>query len=184
MTMPSFGCFLSFLECRSRAYSSFNLLASLRVKWKTTARLKYAVEQVSVTKMSETSEQTQLDELLRRLNGGDLLAAEEVFVKFAPYLRMIVRRQISGRLHAKFDSSDIVQSIWADLLVGFRKGRWHFSDAGHLQAFLVKATQNRFLDRVRRQRPVLGHERGSDASRPRHTDTDDSATCQPRSSDR
>ncbi len=100
-----------------------------------------------------------LMELLGRLNGGDAIAAEEVFVRFEPYLRMIVRRQMSGRLNAKFDSADIVQSIWADLLVGFRNGRWRFDDGKHLRAFLAKATQNRFLDRVRRQQAALHRER-------------------------
>ncbi|QDV85711.1 RNA polymerase sigma factor [Planctomycetes bacterium TBK1r] len=102
---------------------------------------------------------TLMMELLGRLNGGDAIATEEVFVRFEPYLRMIVRRQISGRLNAKFDSSDIVQSIWADLLIGFRNGRWRFDDGKHLRAFLAKATQNRFLDRVRRQQGALHHER-------------------------
>ena len=100
-----------------------------------------------------------LDSLLVRLNSGDSAAAEQVFVKFVPYLRTIVRRQISTRMRAKFDSSDIVQSVWADLIVGFREARWHFQDRGHLQAFLVKATQNRFLDRLRQQKSPLAHER-------------------------
>ncbi len=97
--------------------------------------------------------------VLNRLNSGDLSAAEEVFLRFEPYLRMIVRRQISGSLRSKFSSSDIVQSVWADLIQGFRKARWRFEDAGHLQAFLVKATQNRFRDRVRQQRTTMASER-------------------------
>ncbi|MHB8972493.1 MAG: RNA polymerase sigma factor [Pirellulaceae bacterium] len=105
------------------------------------------------------SDEEQLSTLLARLGRGDLAAAEQIFLKYEPYLHMVVRRQISGRLHAKFNASDIVQSVWADLLAGFRNGRWHFSDTGHLRAFLVKATQNRFLDRVRQQRISLCKER-------------------------
>ncbi len=106
-----------------------------------------------------TNSETAFDSLLVRLNSGDWSAAEVVFQRFEPYLRMIVRRQISGAMQSKFNSSDIVQSVWVDLLQGFRKGRWKFDDVGHLQAFLVKVTQNRFLDRIRQQRTPLQHER-------------------------
>lgn len=109
--------------------------------------------------MNLERDEHSLNELVVRLNNGDLAAAEQVFAKYEPYLRMIVRRQITGRLQAKFDSSDIVQSVWADLLVGFRDARWHFDDSGHLKAFLVKVTKNRFLDRVRQQRTTLQNER-------------------------
>src|SRR5262249_28837775 len=51
---------------------------------------------------------------------------------------------------AKFDSADVVQSVWADLLQRFREARYSFPDAEHLRAFLVQATRNRFLDYLRR----------------------------------
>jgi RNA polymerase sigma factor (sigma-70 family) len=98
---------------------------------------------------------SDLSSLLVRLNEGDIAAAEQVFVRFEPYLKLIVSRQMSGAIQAKFNSSDIVQSIWADLLRGFLDGKWQFSDARHLQAFLSKVTKNRFLDRIRQQRTSL-----------------------------
>jgi RNA polymerase sigma-70 factor (ECF subfamily) len=58
-------------------------------------------------------------------------------------------------LRAKFDSIDIVQSVWADLLDGFRAAGWRFADAAHLRAFLIRLTRNRFIDRVRQQRRSL-----------------------------
>jgi RNA polymerase sigma factor (sigma-70 family) len=99
--------------------------------------------------------QGDLSSLLVRLNEGDASAAEQVFIRFEPYLKLIVSRQMSGAIQSKFNSSDIVQSIWADLLHGFRDGKWQFSDARHLQAFLTKVTKNRFLDRVRQQKSSL-----------------------------
>lgn len=99
-----------------------------------------------------------LDTLLDQLTQGDSAAAEQVFRTYAPYLRMVVRRQLSRGLRAKFDSMDVVQSVWADLLCGFRERRWDFPDADHLRAFLVKVTQNRFLDRVRQHGPSLDRE--------------------------
>jgi RNA polymerase sigma-70 factor (ECF subfamily) len=93
---------------------------------------------------------TSIENLLDLLGSGDLAAAEEAFRRFEPYLRKVVRRSLAPGLRAKFDSEDVVQSVWATLLAGFREAGWRFPSVDHLRAFLVKATRNRFLDRVRR----------------------------------
>jgi RNA polymerase sigma factor (sigma-70 family) len=100
-----------------------------------------------------------LDLLLRQLCSGDPEAAARVFRDYEPFLRRVVRRQLNPGLRAKFDSADVVQSIWADLLAGFRGARWTFTDPGQLRAFLIKATRNRFLDRLRQSAPALERER-------------------------
>jgi len=100
-----------------------------------------------------------LQALLERLCRGDDRAAEQVFRTYEPYLRKVVRRQLPARLRAKFDSLDIVQSVWADVLDGFRRAGWRFEDADHLRAFLVKATRHRFIDRYRQHQRALEHER-------------------------
>jgi RNA polymerase sigma factor (sigma-70 family) len=105
-----------------------------------------------------------LDSLLDRLCAGDSDAACAAFRAYEPYLRMIVRRNLSGRLQSKFDSVDIVQSVWADLLEKFRSGSWHFENSAHLRAFLVRVTHNRFLNRVRRHRRALDCEQQLDGS--------------------
>jgi len=97
-------------------------------------------------------ETNRLDSLLERLTSGDAAAAEEVFVAYEPYLRLVVRRMLPGHLRAKFDSVDVVQSVWGDLLRGFREAGWRFASANHLKAFLIKATRNRFLNRQQRYR--------------------------------
>ena len=99
-----------------------------------------------------------LDTLLSRLNAGDADAIEEVIAKYEPYLRMVVRRQLSSPLRAKFDSIDIVQSIWADILDGLRTARWNFQNTDQLRAFLVKVARNRLIDRLRQNRHALGDE--------------------------
>jgi RNA polymerase sigma-70 factor (ECF subfamily) len=99
-----------------------------------------------------------LDVLLDKLNGGDEAAAEEVFRTYEPYLRKVVRRQLLPRLRAKFDSADVVQSIWADLLDRFRRGGGRFASVAHLRAFLIRATHNRFLDRLRQHQHALERE--------------------------
>jgi RNA polymerase sigma-70 factor (ECF subfamily) len=108
--------------------------------------------------MSGTPADTTLEALLARLNQGDPAAAEQVFLAYEPYLRLVVRRQLSPGLRSKFDSVDVVQSVWADVLDGFRDAGWRFTDTNHLRAFLVKATRNRFIDRLRQHQRALEHE--------------------------
>jgi len=99
-----------------------------------------------------------LDALLQKLTTGDDAAAEQVFRSYEPYLRMVVRRQLSPDLRAKFDSMDVVQSVWLHMLKGFREAGWRFTDTAHLRAFLVQLTRHRFIDRLRRHRTELARE--------------------------
>jgi RNA polymerase sigma-70 factor (ECF subfamily) len=77
---------------------------------------------------------------------------------------MVVRRQLNGSLRPKFDSADVVQSVWADLLDGFKRNGWKFKTANDLRAFLVRATMNRFIDHVRRHRSAVEHETKTDVN--------------------
>jgi RNA polymerase sigma-70 factor (ECF subfamily) len=104
----------------------------------------------------------QLDELIARLNDGDVVAAERAFLAYEPYLRMAVRRQLNGPLRSKLDSMDIVQSVWADVLCRFRESGWRFADRTHLRAFLIKVARNRLIDRRREHHRALEQERPLD----------------------
>jgi RNA polymerase sigma-70 factor (ECF subfamily) len=99
-----------------------------------------------------------LDDLLRQLCSGDRDVAAQVFLEYEPYLRKVVRRLLPDRLRAKFDSHDIVQSIWGDLVKGFREAGWQFASANQLRSFLIKVTRNRFLDHLRHHDRVVSHE--------------------------
>ena len=91
-----------------------------------------------------------LDSLLERLTKGEMDAAGEVYRTFEPVLRVMVRRRLTPRLRAKFDSMDVVQSAWADVLKGFRDEGWRFSDREHLRAYLARVTYNHFVNYCRR----------------------------------
>src|SRR3954471_23169428 len=99
-----------------------------------------------------------LTDLLDRLTTGDDAAAEQVFLAYEPYLRMVVRRQLTPRLRAKFDSVDVVQSVWANVLKGMRDACWDFPDESHLRAFLIRSTLNRFVSLYREHRGSLERE--------------------------
>jgi RNA polymerase sigma-70 factor (ECF subfamily) len=90
-----------------------------------------------------------LDSLMEKLGDGDPAVAEQVFQAYEPYLRKVVRRLLPKGLRAKFDSVDVFQSVCGDVLVAFRAGGMRFASPAQLRAFLVKATRNRFIDRVR-----------------------------------
>jgi RNA polymerase sigma-70 factor (ECF subfamily) len=105
-----------------------------------------------------------LDDLLDKLGSGDDAAAEEVFRAYEPYLRVVVRRMLPTNLRSKFDSIDVVQSVWADVLRRFRQGGYRFDSAAQLRAFLVKATRNRFIDRARQNRAAVQHQQSLEAT--------------------
>jgi len=96
-----------------------------------------------------------LDALLAKLNGGDHDAAERAFVAYEPYLRKVVRRLLPAQLRPKFDSIDVVQSVYGDVLTAFRTGGMKFASVAQLRAFLVRATRNRFIDRVRQHQTAV-----------------------------
>ncbi|HUY87120.1 MAG TPA: RNA polymerase sigma factor [Pirellulales bacterium] len=100
-----------------------------------------------------------LENLLQLLSNGDPAAIEQVFLNVAPGLRSLVRRRMSKALRSKFDSEDVVLSVWTDLLDGFRTGRWNFQTAAELRAFLITATRRRLIDRVRQHRRAIERER-------------------------
>src|SRR4051812_35756810 len=119
-----------------------------------------------------------LDHPLAQLRTGDMDAAGQVFVAFEPYLRKAVRRQLPPPLRAKFDSADVLQSVWADVLRGFREAGWRFIDADHLRGFLFVATRNRLIDRIRQ------HQRAADREVPlAGTGAHDPPSPQPRPSE-
>ena len=98
-----------------------------------------------------------LEALLARMREGDLRAAEQLLLTHETELRLIVRRRLSGRLRAKFDSLDVVQSVWARVLGDFQAG-CRFASAEHLRHFLVRVTRNCLTDRLRHFRPALDRE--------------------------
>jgi RNA polymerase sigma factor (sigma-70 family) len=118
-----------------------------------------------------TARVDSLDELLGKLNGGDEVAAQQVFVAYEPYLRKVVRRLLPAELRAKFDSIDVFQSVCGDVLVAFRQGGMRFQTVAQLRAFLIRATRNRFIDRVRQHRNAVRLER------PLYGDGDEGGGC-------
>ena len=99
-----------------------------------------------------------LEVLLDKMREGDSQAAEQVFLAYEPELRLIVRRQLSSRLRTKFDSLDVVQSVWVHVLRDFHAGGCGITDPAHLRNFLVRVACNCLTDRLRHYRTSLERE--------------------------
>jgi RNA polymerase sigma-70 factor (ECF subfamily) len=82
-------------------------------------------------------------------------------------------------LRAKFDSLDVVQSVWVHVLRHFHDSGCGISSPAHLRHFLVRVACNCLTDRLRHYRTALELEQalleGDGANAP--------ASCQPRPSE-
>lgn len=99
-----------------------------------------------------------LEALLGRMRAGDSEATEQVLLTHEPLLRRLVRRHLSRRLRAKFDSLDVVQSVWARVLAQCRRGACRIDNRTHLRNYLVRLTRNSLTDRLRHFRVPLACE--------------------------
>jgi RNA polymerase sigma factor (sigma-70 family) len=99
-----------------------------------------------------------LDLLLEPLSRGDLAAVEQLVADYEPYLRALVRHALPGPLRPKFDSLDVVQSVWVHVLHGLRRGDWEIPDRAHLLALLVSVARHRLVSRYRHFRPAVERE--------------------------
>jgi RNA polymerase sigma-70 factor (ECF subfamily) len=107
-----------------------------------------------------------LEQLFEELTGGDREAVERVFARYEPYLRVVVRRHLPEGLRPKFDSVDVVQSVWACVLNGMRESGWRFTTPEQLRAFLVLVARHRLTDRFRHYRRSLDREQPLEATPP------------------
>src|SRR5581483_1910586 len=100
-----------------------------------------------------------LDTLLVKLANGEDSSAERVFRDYEPLLRAMVRKRLTPALRTKFDSMDVVQSVWVNLLEAYRAEGWRFNDREHLRAFLARVTYNHFFSHCRHHGHALKRER-------------------------
>ena len=99
-----------------------------------------------------------LDDLLDRLRHGDADAAEQFVAEYEPFVREVVRRGLPDRLRAKFDSADVVQSVWVRVLPALRDGAWTIADRSCLRALLATIARRRLVSRYRHHRAAVERE--------------------------
>lgn len=80
------------------------------------------------------------DELLLRLRSGDEAAAAEIHERFARQLIGLAQRKLDGRLRAKADPEDVVQSVYKSLCLRLQDGQFELADWNGLWGLLVRIT--------------------------------------------
>jgi RNA polymerase sigma-70 factor (ECF subfamily) len=86
------------------------------------------------------------EELIQRASRGDTIAVEELLERHLPDLQKYVRARISPTLLAKESSSDVVQSVCRELLMGF--GRFEYRGEAAFRSWLHQAALRKLVDHL------------------------------------
>lgn len=106
------------------------------------------------------------EDVIEQLLQGDTAALAELFAAYESYLRAIVRGQLSAALRSKFDSVDVVQSVWVQLLRQMERDGCRVNDPAHLRALLVTMARRRLVSRARQCRWVTEADLPADEGEP------------------
>jgi RNA polymerase sigma-70 factor (ECF subfamily) len=79
-------------------------------------------------------------ELVGRLRGGDPLAAEAIFARYARRLTCLAEQQLSHKLAARLDGADVVQSVFRTFFRRSAAGEFRIDSSGELWRLLVHIT--------------------------------------------
>ena len=96
----------------------------------------------------------ELRDALGQLSRGELEVAEALFQAYSPYLRAIVRRQLSDRLRSRFDPSDVVQSVWVQVVRQLGRDGWPVGDEARVRGLLATIARRRLVSRIRKEDPA------------------------------
>jgi RNA polymerase sigma-70 factor (ECF subfamily) len=96
------------------------------------------------------SEESDFDELMRRIQAGCNEAAAEMYERYSFYIRRVVRSRLPRRLRKQYDSLDFVQSVWASF-IQIPPERRTFDTPDDLVGFLARVAYNKIIDVYRRR---------------------------------
>jgi RNA polymerase sigma factor (sigma-70 family) len=97
-------------------------------------------------------EDLSFQELIRRVRRGDQGAAAELLRQYEPEIRRIVRVRLTDPgIRRVVDSMDVCQSVMGNFFVRCAHGQFDLHEPQQLLKLLVRMTQNKVLDHVRRQ---------------------------------
>lgn len=98
-------------------------------------------------------------DLISKVRARDDKAAAELFQRYEPELKRIVRiRLTSPQLRRVLDSGDICQSVFCNLYLRLASGQFELSSPGELLRLLASMALNRVNDKARHH---LAQKRGS-----------------------
>jgi RNA polymerase sigma factor (sigma-70 family) len=105
--------------------------------------------------MSTTSEFAQL---MERVRTGCPEAAREIFERYGKEIQLVVRKRLSQRMRAQFDSLDFAQDAWASFF-NIRPEQYTFQTPGELISFLAQIARHKVIDAYRKRQRTLKHNR-------------------------
>jgi RNA polymerase sigma-70 factor (ECF subfamily) len=113
------------------------------------------------------SEQTTLEDLLRRVRGGDQGAAAELVRQYEPTIRRVARvRLLDTRLRRLLDSMDICQSVFGSFFVRAALGEYDLKTPEQLLNLLVSMSSRKVIDQARRAKAARRDIRRSEEGDP------------------
>lgn len=98
------------------------------------------------------SEEQVFRDLVERARRGDADAATELLRTYEPHIRRVVRVKMTDTsMRRVMDSMDVCQSVMANFFVRVAAGQFDLNNPQDLIKLLVRMTQNKIYDHVRRQ---------------------------------
>lgn len=92
-----------------------------------------------------------LSALLSAIRAGDEAATGAFIKHFEPQLRRVLRvTRVIRLLQSQFDSQDLMQSVFMQVIAEIRADRAKFSDESALEGYLKTVGRNRLRDHIRR----------------------------------
>jgi RNA polymerase sigma factor (sigma-70 family) len=92
-------------------------------------------------------QQPDFEMLMSNVASGSEEAVWQLATIYSPHILRVVRRSLSPKLRSKIDSIDIVQTLWASILLR-PADMTKFQTPQQLIAFLARATKNKVIDKA------------------------------------
>jgi len=87
--------------------------------------------------------------LVLRTSEGDEEAFEELFRRYEPLVRWLVRARLNVTERRRMDSSDLLQTCFLKVYRAISDGR--YSEQGRFRAWLIRAVENKVRDALRHE---------------------------------
>ena len=88
-------------------------------------------------------------DLVRRLQEGDSRAVEQLYARYVRQLVRLAERQLGGKLAARLDAEDVVQSAFGSFFRRDARGDFEIGSSLELWRLLVKITLNKTRAKAR-----------------------------------
>src|SRR6476620_8936819 len=94
------------------------------------------------------SELAEFEQLMADVMAGSEEAVYTLAKDYSHHIAWIVRDSLPPQLRSKLDSQDIVQTLWASILLG-RTDLTRLKSPNELIAYLARCAKNKLIDKTR-----------------------------------